>query len=125
MALVFTLAVPSLAMAQLNADSTGLTSTGNAAYGEQNPDSLNVGKFIGIYIIQPVLGLTGLVFLVLTVYAGMMWMTAAGDSKRVEKAKSILIASVTGAVVIASSYAITSTVINALSPNAPGTTTNP
>lgn len=103
-------------MAQLDADSTGLTSTGNAAYGQQSPNSLNIGFFIGTYIIQPVLGLTGVIFLVLTVYAGMMWMTAAGDSKRVEKAKNILIASVTGAVIIASSYAITSTVLNALTP---------
>ena len=114
--LVFTLALPTLAQAQLNSDTSGLTSTGNAAYGEQNPDSLNLGIFIGTYIIQPVIGLTGVIFLVLTVYAGVMWMTAAGDSKRVDKAKSVLISSVTGAVIIAAAYTIVSTVLGALTP---------
>jgi hypothetical protein len=46
----------------------------------------------------------------------MMWMTSAGDSKRVEKAKSVLVASVVGALIIASAYVIVNTVIDSLSP---------
>ncbi len=49
-------------------------------------------------------------------------MTSSGEEKRVNKAKQILVAAVTGAVVLASAYALTNTVINALSPEAPAGT---
>jgi len=115
-ALVFTFIAPSFAFAQLSAEDSGLNTTAVAAYGSDavNDTNSNIGTFIGKYIIQPVIGLTGLVFLVLTVYAGMMWMTSAGDSKRIEKAKGILVASVVGAVIIASAYVIVNTVITSL-----------
>lgn len=120
LALGFTLtSLPLLALAQLNPESSGLTETGNAAFGEQSAAKLNIGIFIGTFIIKPVIGLTGLIFLVLTVYAGIMWMTSAGDTKRVQKAKDILVASVIGAVVIASAYVIVNTVLTALTPGTP------
>lgn len=115
-ALVFAFMAPAFGALAFDADSSGLNSTAEGAYGEQvtNDANRNLGTFIGKYIIQPVIGLTGIVFLVLTVYAGMMWMTAAGDAKRIQKAKDILIASITGAVIIASAYAIVGFVIGAL-----------
>ncbi len=118
MALFFTLTLPHLALAQLTTSGSGLDDTAEAAYGSGavNDDSKNIGIFVGTYIIKPVIGLTGLIFLVLTVYAGMIWMTSAGDSKRVEKAKSVLVASVVGALIIASAYVIVNTVIDSLSP---------
>ncbi|MFZ2681688.1 MAG: hypothetical protein WAZ14_01160 [Patescibacteria group bacterium] len=117
LALVTSLALPSLVSAQLSVDGSGLVETGGQAYGEQvkDPARTNIATFVGGFIIQPLIGLTGVVFLVLTVYAGLMWMTSAGDSKRIENAKNILVASVVGAVIIASAYVITSTVIDALS----------
>lgn len=116
-ALFMTVALPHLAFAQLTPEGSGLNTTAEAAYGTGalSDENANIGIFVGKYIIQPVIGLTGLVFLVLTVYAGMMWMTSGGDSKRVDKAKSILVASVTGAVIVASAYVIVNTVIGALS----------
>jgi len=122
MAVFITLALPGFALAQSLPKDTGLQDTASAAYGPDiaNDTNSNIGVFVGSYIIQPVIGLTGLIFLVLTVYAGIMWMTSAGDSKRVEKAKSILVASVTGAVIIASAYIIVNTVIQALSGTSPG-----
>lgn len=123
MALFFTLALPSFALAQLNSDASGLTDTAIAAYGSDavGDDKRNIGIFIGRYIIQPVIGLTGLIFLVLTVYAGIMWMTSAGDSKRIENAKNILVATVVGAVIIASAYVIVNTVLDALTGDVSGT----
>jgi hypothetical protein len=116
MAVFFTLALPALVLAQgFDADSSGLTTTGTQVYGVQSEESLNAGMFIGIYIIKPIIGLTGLAFLVLTVFAGVMWMTSAGNEKQVAKAKNILVAAVTGAVIVASAYAITNTVISSLS----------
>lgn len=61
-----------------------------------------VGQIIGI-----VLSFVGVIFLVLTIYAGIMWMTAAGNSQQVEKAKGMLINSIIGLVVIFAAYAIT------------------
>lgn len=124
-ALFFTLALPSFASAQLSAEGSGLNATAQEAYGEAAlaDENSNIGIFVGKYIIRPVIGLTGLMFLILTVYAGVMWMTSAGDTKRVDKAKTILVTSVTGAVIIASAYVIVNTVIGALSGDTPGSLT--
>lgn len=57
--------------------------------------------------IQGVLTLIGLIFLVLMVYAGFLWMTARGESDQVERARSIITNAVIGVVLTASAYAIT------------------
>ena len=43
----------------------------------------------------------------LTVYAGILWMTAAGDPKKVQKAKDILVQSTTGVVICLLAYGFT------------------
>ncbi len=58
-------------------------------------------------IIRIILGLLGTIFLVLTVYAGVLWMTAAGNEERVTKAMSILKTSVIGLIIIIAAYSIT------------------
>ena len=65
-------------------------------------------------IIKVVIGMLGVIFLILTIYAGITWMTAAGDSKKVDKAKGILVTSVVGLVIVLTSYAITGFVIDNL-----------
>ncbi len=60
------------------------------------------------------LSLLGIVFLCLTLYAGWLWMTAAGDSKQTGKAKDILITAVVGLVILLSAYAISNFVIDNL-----------
>ena len=52
-------------------------------------------------------GLLGTIFIVLMVYGGYTWMTAAGNSDKVEKAQGIIKVAVIGIIVIASAYAIT------------------
>lgn len=66
-------------------------------------------------IISAVLGILGVIFLVLTIYAGLLWMTAGGNTDSVKKAKAILLNSVIGLIIVLSSYAITATVIRYLS----------
>jgi hypothetical protein len=61
-----------------------------------------VGNGIGI-----VLSLVGLIFLVLMVYAGVLWLTARGEEGQVEKSRKIIVSSVIGLVLTISSYAIT------------------
>ncbi len=65
-------------------------------------------------IIRVFLGVTGLILVVLVVYAGFLYMTAQGVPAQVEKAKNILKNAVIGMVIIFSSFAITTWILNAL-----------
>jgi hypothetical protein len=64
--------------------------------------SQTVGK-----VIKVVLGLLGTIFLALTFYAGVLWMTAGGNEDNIEKAKKILSAAVIGLVIVMAAYSIT------------------
>lgn len=75
-------------------------------------------------VIKAVLALVGTIFLILTVYAGILWMTAAGNDEQVGKAASMIKMAVIGLVIIMSAYAITYFVTTKLvgstgSPSAP------
>lgn len=58
-------------------------------------------------IINGALSLVGLIFLILMVYGGFLWMTAQGDESKVEQAKKIISAAIIGLIVIMGAYAIT------------------
>jgi len=60
------------------------------------------GNFIEI-----LLSFLGVVFIVLIIYGGFMWMTAQGNETQVEKAKKIIVNSVVGVVIVMLAYAIT------------------
>ena len=53
----------------------------------------------------------GLLFLGLMLYGGYNWMTAMGDSEKVDKAKETIIPAVIGMLILISAYAITTFVI--------------
>ncbi len=72
-------------------------------------------------LIAVLLGFLGVIVLILIIYAGLLWMTAAGNEDNVKKAKSILLNSVIGLVILLSAYAISSFVIDQLG-TATGTT---
>lgn len=111
------LVVGSFALAQTTQTTT---SNPNSSFGldkanEQAglPSSLDVpsmaGKFLGT-----ILGFTGTIFFILVVYAGLMWMTAAGSEDRIAKAKKILTAAIIGLIIVLSAYAITKYIGSAL-----------
>lgn len=58
-------------------------------------------------VVRGILAAAGTIFLVLTVYAGIIWMTAQGAAEKIEKAQSIVTTAVIGLVVTMSAYAIT------------------
>ena len=62
------------------------------------------------------LGFVGVVFLILMIVGGLMWMTAAGNDERVNKAKSLITNAVIGMVIVFSAYAITYFVTSRLLP---------
>jgi len=65
-------------------------------------------------IIGAILGLVGIIFFALTLYAGVYWMTARGDSARVDTAKNTLESAIIGLIIVVAAYAIVSFVFNRL-----------
>lgn len=58
-------------------------------------------------VVQAVLAMVGTIFLVLTIYAGILWMTASGNEEQVTKAQGIIKAAIIGLFITMSAYAIT------------------
>ncbi len=71
-------------------------------------------------IIKSVLTLVGTIFLVLAVYGGITWMTAMGNSDKIEKAREIIVAAVIGVTISAGAYGITYFVFSKLGTNTQG-----
>ena len=65
-------------------------------------------------IIKGALSLVGTIFLALSIYAGILWMTAAGNEDKVTKAKDIVTQAVIGLAITLSAYAITAFVTGKL-----------
>lgn len=82
----------------------------NVFGGVDTPAAL-IGK-----IINYALGFVGLIFFILVLYAGLNWMTARGDSGKVDKSKDTLESALIGLAVIIAAYAIVNTVFKALKP---------
>jgi Type IV secretion system pilin len=70
-------------------------------------------KVIG-KVIQMVLGVIGSLALLMVVYGGVVWMTAAGSQEKVKKGRDILIWAIVGLVVIFSSYAVVNFVLTGI-----------
>jgi len=75
---------------------------------------LKAPEFIG-NMIRTLLAATGIVFLVITVYAGILYMTANGEMEKIKKAHKMLTSAVIGLIIIVGAYAITLYVVDALS----------
>jgi len=57
------------------------------------------------------LGFLGMIAVVLILYAGFLWMTSAGDDKKIESSKKILGASIVGLIIILMSYGLATFVL--------------
>lgn len=95
--------VPLITFAQGIKDKTMLNSIAAKAGVSEQDDAQDI---VGTAI-KALLSVIGLVFLILMVYAGILWMTARGDESKVEKARDIIQAAVIGLFVTVSAYAIT------------------
>jgi len=71
-------------------------------------------------IVKAALALVGSIFLLLTIYAGILWMTAAGKEEQVETATKIIKTTVIGLFITMAAYAITFFVAGRLSTSAGG-----
>ena len=95
---------------------TGLEQTANTAF-DNAPPVKSVPIFIG-QIISAGLGILGIVFLILMLYGGFLWMIARGESEKVDKAKDLITAAIIGLIIIVGGYAISNLVITALTKSA-------
>ncbi len=74
--------------------------------GAQTPETI-----VGI-VISAVLGFLGVIFIVLMVYGGILWMTAGGNDEKVGKAKNIIRNAAIGLVVVLISYSLSWLILN-------------
>jgi len=65
-------------------------------------------------LIKVALQFLGIIFLVLILYAGFLWLTSAGNEDKISKAKKIMAAAIIGSAIILTAYIITSFVLNQL-----------
>ena len=82
------------------------TETGIATGGEDK-----IYKIIGA-IINIVLGLLGLITLIIIIYSGFEWMTAGGNTEKIDSAKNRMIAAVIGLAIILGAAVLTNFVLD-------------
>lgn len=71
-------------------------------------------RVIAASVIRVALGFVGVIALGLIIYAGFLWMTSAGQEKKIDQAKSILKNALIGFIVILISFGLVSFIINKL-----------
>ena len=93
---------------------SGLSTTGNSAgYNLGTPGP----EIIISQVIQIILSLLGVIFLAFMIYAGVTWVMAEGDDKKVQKAKDMISESIIGLIIVAAAYAISYFLISYFSAN--------
>lgn len=107
----FLLLLPSLSLAQTDGGLNAAAPSQLRRIGSV-PDMANI-------LINAALSLLGVIFIILIILAGFKWMTAQGDSKKVDEAKDNIKNAVTGLIVVLAAYAITTFVFNVLLNEAP------
>ncbi|HRY63491.1 MAG TPA: hypothetical protein P5267_02750 [Patescibacteria group bacterium] len=65
-------------------------------------------------LIRGLLGILGLIFIILVIYAGFKWMTSGGNSSTIEDAKKMIANALLGLIIIGFSFAITQFVFSVI-----------
>ena len=98
-----TAVLPAKADQTLLDSQTGLGDIGNT-YGSATPTDI---RTVVAQIIDVVLGLLGVVFIVLMVYAGFKYMTSAGNEEKTSEALGLIRNAVIGLIIVLLSWVIT------------------
>ncbi len=99
----FVFAAETSTSASQNSPLERMRNVADSSYQTSDPESLMTfaGQFIAV-----LLGLLGVIFIGLMIYAGFKWMTAAGDPEDVKKAKATIRMAIIGLVITGSAYAL-------------------
>jgi len=81
-------------------------------YGEQIGLGDTDPRIMAANVIRIALGFLGIIAVGLIIYAGWLYMTAAGEEEKIEKAKKILINAIIGLVIILSAFGITTFIMS-------------
>lgn len=73
----------------------------------------NIATIVG-NIILAVLGLLGVIFTILLVYGGFLWLTSAGEEEKTKKGTGLIFNAIIGALIVIAAYAITYYVLQKL-----------
>lgn len=73
----------------------------------------DVATYVGS-VAQWLFGILGLVFFVLTLYAGINWFFSRGEEEKIAKSRQTLIAAIIGLIIAVGGYAITVFITNAI-----------
>ena len=97
-----------------NADlASEIMTQGDAFAGQEGAnfgESRDVREVVAL-VIKSLLGITGTLFLGYFIYAGYMWMTAAGDVGKIDTAKSTMRNAILGVILTLSAYGILNLVV--------------
>lgn len=99
-------AVPAVVGAQT--DIFGVNYGATTGLGQQDPRETVAN------IIRIALSFLGIVAVVIVLWGGVLWMTAAGNDDKVSQAKKVLFSGLIGLIIILSAFAITQFVVNQL-----------
>jgi len=91
----------------------GADQIGQAAFEEDSTSGDAFTQRIGEYI-KIILGIVGIIVVCFMIYAGFLWMTAGGDTKNVDKAKTMMTNTIIGLAIVLAAYVITDFVISKL-----------
>jgi len=106
-ALVFTPTVTALAQLISESGKQDLKIQNEAFLGQTGLGTKTGLSEIVSLIIKVFLSFLGVIFVVLIVYAGFIWMTSAGNEEQITKAKSIMVAAIIGLIIVLAAYMIT------------------
>jgi hypothetical protein len=113
--LAFVLMLPALALANPSPDGPlgKLNKTAKESGFNDNAANISLPAAVG-KVISMLLGLLGVIFLGLIIYAGIMWMIAAGDESKVTKSKDTMKRAIIGLIIVVGAYAISQFVVYTL-----------
>jgi len=98
----FILSTPEVSADSLWEKQVGRTEMGRP-FGESGGDARDI-RVIVIYVIKVFLTFVGIIMLILMMWAGFKWMTAAGNDEQVKEAKSQIKAAIIGFIIIILSH---------------------
>ncbi len=105
-AMIVLMLTPYIALA---APDFGFNYAANLGLGNADP------RDAAVTLIQVVMTFLGIIAVIIILYGGFTWLTAAGNEDKVATARKIIIAGVIGLIIILSAWAITTFVINQMS----------
>ncbi len=79
-----------------------------------NTNQRNVEPIIGT-VMSVALSFLGVIFLILMIFGGFLWMTAAGNDEKVKRAVQLIQAAILGLVIVVGAYAITVFILGRIS----------